>query len=412
MIKAEKFIPNLFLKLTDKTYPHGTEDILVERLIKDGTFPKDIKQDKHGNWFYEIGHGSRTIFASHLDTVTDKHQSVKHVFDGDFIKTDGKTTLGADDKAGVSILVWLMKHKVPGLYYFFIGEEVGCVGSGLAAKYGDFEGKYDRILSFDRRDTNSIITHQSWSRSCSDSFADALCSELNKSEFGLKYIKDDGGVYTDSAEFVDIIPECTNVSVGYYSEHTKGEKQNIKHLIALCNACLKVDWENLPTARDPKVRESKSSSYKSSYSNAYNPNSYGLGYSRDHYDYGHSRTSGSWSRSGRNKKSKYDDFGDDYHDYRGHGSYPSRLFDEEEEETFFSNKKSKRGSRGKKKNKTYYDNGVDLVEISIDDKHYKWPLVKFSEDLTLEELDIVRDQYMDVDSEYDAFFYESLRSAM
>jgi hypothetical protein len=261
MIKAEKFIPSLFLKLTDKTYPHGTEDILVDRLIKDGTFPRDIQQDPHGNWFYQVGHGSRTIFAAHLDTVTDKHQSVKHVFDGDYIKTDGTTTLGADDKAGVSILVWMMKHKIPGLYYFFIGEEVGCIGSGLAAKYGDFEGNYDRILSFDRRDTDSIITHQSWSRSCSDDFAQEICNQLNLADSTFKYIKDDGGVYTDSAEFVDIIPECTNVSVGYYSEHSKSEKQDIKHLIKLADACLKVDWENLPTTRNPKVKESKYSNY-------------------------------------------------------------------------------------------------------------------------------------------------------
>jgi len=41
---------------------------------------------------------------------------------------------------------------------------------------------------------------------------------------------DDGGVYTDSAEFVDIIEECTNLSVGYFSEHTTSEKQDIDFL--------------------------------------------------------------------------------------------------------------------------------------------------------------------------------------
>jgi hypothetical protein len=46
------------------------------------------------------------------------------------ISTDGTTTLGADD-TGVSVLIWMMKHNIPGLYYFFIGEEVGCIGSGL-----------------------------------------------------------------------------------------------------------------------------------------------------------------------------------------------------------------------------------------------------------------------------------------
>jgi hypothetical protein len=61
------------------------------------------------------------------------------------ISTDGTTTLGADDKAGVSVLIWMMKHNIPGLYYFFIGEE-GCIGSGLAANYGDFKD-YDRIIS-------------------------------------------------------------------------------------------------------------------------------------------------------------------------------------------------------------------------------------------------------------------------
>jgi di/tripeptidase len=52
---------------------------------------------------------------------------------------------------------------------------------------------------------------------------------------------------------VDIIPECTNVSVGYYREHTTEEKQDIDHLINLCKACVKVDWENLSVKRDPSV---------------------------------------------------------------------------------------------------------------------------------------------------------------
>jgi hypothetical protein len=77
-----------------------------------------------------------------------------------------------------------MKHNIPGLYYFFIGEEVGCIGSGLAANYGDFKD-YDRIISFDRR--YRFCNHQSYARCCSDAFGDALCDELNKS--GMSYIK-------------------------------------------------------------------------------------------------------------------------------------------------------------------------------------------------------------------------------
>jgi hypothetical protein len=158
-------------------------------------------------------------------------------------------------------MLWMIQNNVPGLYYFFIGEEVGCVGSGLAAQYGDFKGKYDRIISFDRRDTGSIITFQSSSRCCSESFADSLCTELNRS--GMNYRSDDGGVYTDSAEFMGLIPECTNVSVGYYKEHTTTEHQDISHLISLAKACVKVSWETLPTVRDYTKVEYKSYEYKS-----------------------------------------------------------------------------------------------------------------------------------------------------
>jgi len=236
MTKSSKFIFNAFVKLTSMTCPYGYEDQLVKEMTTRGLFPKEMSRDVHGNYFVLVGE-SRTIFASHLDTVSKSRTNVKHVFEGDMIKTDGTTTLGADDKAGVAIMLWMIKNEIPGMYYFFMGEEVGCIGSGKAASSVlEFKGRYDRIISFDRRGTGSVITHQSWSRCCSDSFGEALASELNKS--GMSYKKDDGGVYTDSAEFVDIIPECTNISVGYYKEHTFDESQDINHLCLLADVCL------------------------------------------------------------------------------------------------------------------------------------------------------------------------------
>lgn len=404
MTNASDFIPELFLRLTSKTYPHGYEQIIVDEMIKLGVFPSDLKRDNHGNYFYKIGE-SRTIFASHLDTVSSKHVPVTHVLDGDMIKTDGTTTLGADDKAGVSVLVWLMKNNIPGTYYFFIGEEVGCIGSGLASKNDEFKGLYDRIISFDRRGTGSIITHQSWSRCCSDVFADALCNQLNLS--GLKYIKDDGGVYTDSAEFVDLIPECTNVSVGYYSEHTTAERQDIKHLIALCEASVLVNWESLPTRRDPNVHESKSYSYKT-YGTKYNTNN------------SKSKTSGSWSRTNDSYKDKkeysyYDDF------YTEEEQYLSsrELIDFVDSDEFtppYKSKKSKRGTRGGKgkEGKTYFDSNGTLIEISKSEQNqYDWIMYKLSKSpddkLTDKELAIIREQYLDIENDdYDKFFYEHL----
>jgi hypothetical protein len=261
----ENFIFDTFIKLTSRTYPYGLEDSLVAEMKRCGLFPQDLRKDVHGNYYYEIGK-SRTIFASHLDTANKVAGPVKHVIDGNIIKTDGTSILGADDKAGVTVMLHLINNKVPGLYYFFIGEEVGCIGSGLAAKsISDFKDKYDRIISFDRRDVGSVITHQSWSRCCSNDFADELANQLNSTGLGLSYTKDDGGVYTDSAEFIDIIPECTNLSVGYYREHTHTESQDIDHLERLADACLRVDWENLPTVRDPKVTDYKTTNKYSDY---------------------------------------------------------------------------------------------------------------------------------------------------
>ncbi len=34
-------------------------------------------------------------------------------------------------------------------------------------------------------------------------------------------VPEDTGVLTDSAQFMGIVPECTNISVGYYDEHIK-----------------------------------------------------------------------------------------------------------------------------------------------------------------------------------------------
>jgi hypothetical protein len=61
---------------------------------------------------------------------------------------------------------------------------------------------------------------------------------------------DNTGVFTDSANFIDNINECTNISVGYFNEHSKEEYQNVTFLEQLCNACIKVDWTNLTISRN------------------------------------------------------------------------------------------------------------------------------------------------------------------
>jgi len=373
MKKANQFIYNTFLKLTKKTYPHGFENDLVRYMQTIGLFPFDLKMDQHGNYYYKIGE-SRTIFASHLDTVGKEQKTVNHIIEGNIIKTDGTTILGADDKAGVTLMLFLIKNNIPGLYYFFVGEEVGCIGSGKAAKSIEmFKNKYDRIISFDRRDVGSVITFQSYTRCCSDSFADELASQLNIQ--GMDYSKDDGGVYTDSAEFVDIIPECTNLSVGYYKEHTSTESQDIIHLSDLAEACLNVNWEELPTERDCQTIEYKEYNYKTK-----------VTYSRDY--------------------STYDSFGDDdfYDEYALRNNSLDKFttsFDELDEwdewEELDQVDKDLEWERYKKslnkntKPREYLSYGSNISEYRSTSRKYDWVINKFCGELTDDELAYIKE---------------------
>jgi hypothetical protein len=85
----------------------------------------------------------------------------------------------------------MIENKIPGLYYFFLGEEVGCVGSRKVAGVQKVEKLKDinKVISFDRRGTDSIITFQSSQRCCSDKFGDALAKEFNDIDKSFSYKK-------------------------------------------------------------------------------------------------------------------------------------------------------------------------------------------------------------------------------
>jgi hypothetical protein len=245
-------ITKKFLQLTKRTYPYGTEHLLKNHL------PTGYQTDNWGNYYLEVGSGSTTMFTCHLDTASyGGSNPVRHVFEGNFIKTDGSTILGADDKAGMVVLLYMIKKQIPGIYYFFLGEERGCIGSSDVSenwKSLEISKRVTKVVSFDRRGTGSIITEQFGGVCCSDEFAKELASRLNAVEVEFHFRPDPTGIYTDSAQFIDLVPECTNISVGYYNEHTGSEKQNIEFLRKLCQAVVKIDWESLPIKRDPSQK--------------------------------------------------------------------------------------------------------------------------------------------------------------
>lgn len=204
------------------------------------------------------GDASRTMFSCHIDTIhrTEGQQEVIYAPDISLVYKNDKEPLGADDTAGVWLMLEMIDAGVPGMYVFHEGEERGGWGSSQIADYfPHFLSDYDHAIAFDRRGTKDVITHQGWQRCCSDEFAQELSARLTAAT-GYSMEPCDGGIFTDTRNYTEDIPECTNISVGYENEHSGSEMLDVEFLMVLRDAVTNpATWENLPVKRDPKVIE-------------------------------------------------------------------------------------------------------------------------------------------------------------
>lgn len=238
-----------------------TEEAFIARYLDTR---EGVLVDDFGNRYVDRlrpdGSDSTTLFSCHTDTVHPQWkekggmQNVVKVPKAEgWVEAAGKSQLGADDAVGIWLMLHLLDHGVPGLYVFHRAEEVGGLGSQHAAKVLKASGRLDtiqRAIAFDRKGTQDIITHQAGGRCASDEFGQALALAL-----GMSHEICDSGVFTDTANYMDDVPECTNIAAGYEREHTFDEKLYLPYVEAMAQAVLGVEWDGLPTARDPKIIE-------------------------------------------------------------------------------------------------------------------------------------------------------------
>lgn len=217
-----------------------------------------MQSDSFGNLSVRIG-SAPIMWSCHTDTVhkIGGQQAVQMVEDVASVGDKGSNCLGADDTAGVYLMREMILARRPGLYVFHRAEEIGGVGSShIAARDKKLLEGIDFAVALDRRGYSDVITHQAMGRCCSDAFADSLSSAL-----GMKYKPSDHGIFTDTANYVDLIGECTNVSVGYFSEHTKQECLDLEHVAALRESLLRLDARQLELSRKPGEVEEYYRSY-------------------------------------------------------------------------------------------------------------------------------------------------------
>lgn len=103
---------------------------------------------------------SRTLFTAHVDTVHREGGKNKYLRVGNTLTAVG-APLGADDGAGVAMLMHLIQFQIPGYYIFTQGEECGGLGAKHILKHhADTLQKFDRAIAFDRRGIDSVITYK------------------------------------------------------------------------------------------------------------------------------------------------------------------------------------------------------------------------------------------------------------
>jgi len=235
--------------------PHGSKT--EQDFIKHHLTPLGFKPDHDKNQILTLGNRP-ILFSSHSDTVhhTQGVQTVAIDSSG-FLSLskralgEGSNCLGADDTAGIWLMLEMIKAGIAGTYIIHYGEEVGCIGSSALSRHNpEFLRQFQAAIAFDRAGYGDVITHQMGQRTCSDAFATALSTQL-----GGQYQPCDKGSYTDTYEYAHIIPECTNLSVGYFNQHTENESLDMGFLVALRNCLLKVDWDSIPIERQPDAAE-------------------------------------------------------------------------------------------------------------------------------------------------------------
>lgn len=225
----------------------------IKKWLKANVPEAVVTQDNIGNLYITKGVAvNYPCLCAHMDQVQDFHPSdftcveTDEVIFGYSPKMRKQCGLGADDKNGIFLaLSALMEYPVLKCA-FFIGEEIGCIGSS-AADIGFFiDCRF--CAQIDRRGSSDMVTEISGPL-CSDGFIKAAdCESWGYHE--------SGGMMTDVEALAEagVSVSCINLSCGYYDPHTDCEfthKPDLEkcwafvcHLIEDCTAVYPFEYTN------------------------------------------------------------------------------------------------------------------------------------------------------------------------
>ena len=229
----------------------------IEEIMPD-TFTPDVNVK---GVYYKIIGTPKVIYTAHYDTAGDSDvELVSYADMPHIVKNNAVGILGADDKAGLTVLSFMIEASIEGLYMLFGDEESGAsqstkwADSGFYTRYGLVENSIVAAIAFDRKGYSDVIYSQRGGTTCSKKYSATLATILAAG--GLSY-RPSTGVYTDTANMIHIIPECTNLSIGYQDAHTHTENQDMMFLFRMVNFMLNnyATIASIPAFKEVEVKK-------------------------------------------------------------------------------------------------------------------------------------------------------------
>ncbi|MDR4436199.1 M20/M25/M40 family metallo-hydrolase [Bacillus tequilensis] len=202
--KVVKYVKPILQSLCDKVWLDDYKNLLAEKKVGSGK-------------------GATIILSAHMDSVSNIIKDrVVYESNGTFYSTKG--ILGADDRAGIAILLAVLRNVEKTAFEgtikvaFSREEEIGCVGSQKIDP--EWIKGSDLAIVVDRRGNNDIVVGNYSQAFCSNEVGKFFedCSALQD----MNWQATEGGI-SDACTFAELNVNAVNLSAGYQNEHTEKE---------------------------------------------------------------------------------------------------------------------------------------------------------------------------------------------
>lgn len=214
--------------------PSGNEKKLkrfIKKWVANNIEGVECTWDNAGNVYFTKGISETyPVVVAHLDQVQKAHaKDFKAVITEDIVFGYSPSEkeyqgLGADDKNGLWIALKCLQTFDVIKVAFFVGEEIGCVGSSKCDMNFFADARF--VVEPDRRGGNDLITEISGYDIASEAF-------LNSFDYASFGYKKTSGLMTDVLELTErgVGVACINMSCGYYNPHSDEEFTVISDLL-------------------------------------------------------------------------------------------------------------------------------------------------------------------------------------